>query len=149
MTTIEKVNALKASIDDIVNKMSIIKDSINHIIKRIYGDTEKGLITNIIARHDFADMAIWYQDTGIDYNNRMTDPDNYTSNYSVTIFYRHDGNMDMSISASTEYEYARNIVERLIGEDPSYTVSIDLLYNKLESVMNYSDEELKLWIKLS
>lgn len=139
----------------ILEKMNIIKDSINNIINRIYGVYENGIITRIVNddNPDIDELSIWYDDYDEAFTKMLENPNDVTIKYEVAISYNDKGETDISSFDNTTVKYAQNIIKTLTGIDPVFdfgydSILISDLYNKLLEIKDYTDEELKLYFKL-
>lgn len=128
------------------DKMIFIKYSINRIINKMYNEYENGIISRVINTDDNSEITKWFGELS---NVRIGGKD---GPFHVILYYDDMNTIDMTAFDNTKHEYAQGIISSLVGKDPMAsggTIFIDDLYNKLIELDNYSDEELKLYFKLS
>lgn len=120
-----------------LDKVIIIKDSINKIINIVYDEYDNGVITDVIDLHTAEHIG------------------HSNSKYPLKI-YCDSTNDSVSIGRGvhTRMYYFKSIISKLIGTDGiganwAFGRDIEELYRRLLDVCNYSDEELKLYFKLT
>lgn len=130
-----------------LSKLIVIKDFINRIINKVYNEYENDVITRIVNADNGSEISKMLM--GV-VNGNLGDN---SASYDVAILYYDDKNtIHILVFDDTKNERVQGIISSLVGNSSFLidgTIFIDDLYNKLIELDNYSDEELKLYFKLS